>query len=391
MHISNLTTNSSTCLCDGIATDASGNTSGLNACVEPLISPGQGVLGGADFVGYDMGQPGATNGLPLNYKVTCIGACEGVKPRPCTHACFRRDGWMSDVQVTVEEFRKFSIGPYTEYAAPGYDTVYWSNSHHTVWYVPSHLREIGFTIKDSDGVDIPQDTIKDEFMVRKFDHHPPNVLTVDPDNPPPFVHQWFQVVIEKLAIPLNTSIIWEESSEMLVQLQLIDFDRGTSILNSPFAIYADPPADGIGRLYQAERVTLSDGTANVSDCICTAAPGFDDPATEATASRVCDKTQLGNFCMKRGKEINSTDTLVTSFLETLIIPGFQHARDGFFVVYSMGRFESGEASFTWRMRHPQGQVQNAHVNISVRTANNPPVAAGGAYTTQVVPTLPWQQ
>jgi hypothetical protein len=35
-----------------------------------------------------------------------------------------------------------------------------------------------------------------------------------------------------------------------VQLQLIDFDRGTSILNSPFAIYADPPADGIGRLYQ---------------------------------------------------------------------------------------------------------------------------------------------
>ena len=377
--VTQLQTDSATCLCGGNPTSTLGV---LNECVEPLISQGQGVTSGDEFVGYDMGQPGATNGLPVNYKVTCNGGqCEGVKPRPCTHACFRQEGWMTDVQVTVDQFRKFSIGPYTEYVEAGFETTYWSNREHTVWYVPSHLREYPYYLKDAEGVDILQDTIKDEFMVRKFDFLPPNELVVDPDNPPPFVHHWVQVVIEKLAIPLNSSIIWEESSEMLIQLTFVDFDKGTSILNAPFEIYADPPANGTGRLYQAERVTLSDGVVNVSECICASAPGFDDPEVEATASRVCDKSQLGNYCMRRGKEITRADTLVTSYVDTRIVPGFQHARDGFFVVYDMGKYQSGEAYFNWRMRHPQGQTQEAHVNISVRASNNPPVAVGGAYAT----------
>ena len=96
---------------------------------------------------------------------------------------------------------------------------------------------------------------------------------------------------------------------------------------------------------------------------------------------MCDKYQLGNYCMRRGKEITRADTLVTSYVDTRIVPGFQHARDGFFVVYDMGKYQSGEAYFNWRMLHPQGQTQEAHVNISVRASNNPPVAVGGAYAT----------
>ena len=72
---------------------------------------------------------------------------------------------------------------------------------------------------------------------------------------------------EKLAMPLNTSIIWEESSSMLIQLSLVDFDRGTSVLNAPFSVYADLPTRG--QLYQAVRISKEDNATEFErECVC---------------------------------------------------------------------------------------------------------------------------
>ncbi len=150
--------------------------------------------------------------------------------------------------------------------------MFWSNTKHTAWYTPKFLRVYPYYIKDPiTKALILQDTIKDEFLVRYFAYFPPNAITEDPDDPSPFVHMWVQVIIENLAIPLNSSLIWEESSAVVTQLQILDFDRGTSMYNSPFAVYADVPVTGF--LYQA--TPLSRGSPGFPrDCICWTAPTF---------------------------------------------------------------------------------------------------------------------
>mmetsp|Transcript_17005 Transcript_17005/g.41491 ORF Transcript_17005/g.41491 Transcript_17005/m.41491 type:complete len:1661 (-) Transcript_17005:73-5055(-) len=72
------------------------------------------------------------------------------------------------------------------------------------------------------------------------------------------------------------------------------------------------------------------------------------------------------------------DTLVSDYSDSRVLPGFQHARDGFHVIYELGERKSGYDRFMWRMRHPQGQVEHAHVDIQIRSANKPPVAINGS-------------
>lgn len=63
-----------------------------------------------------------------------------------------------------------------------------------------------------------------------------------------------------------------------------------------------------------------------------------------------------------------------------MLPGFQHARDGFHVIYELGERKNGLDQFTWRMKHPQGQIESAHVDIQIRSTNKPPVALNGTTT-----------
>ena len=147
-----------------------------------------------------------------------------------------------------------------------------------------------YYIKNVDtGAQVLQDTIKDEFLVRYFASFPPNPITEDPDDPSPFVHMWVQVILENLAMPLNSSLIWEESSAVVTQLQILDFDKGTSMYNSPFAVYVDPPQNG--SLYQAEPLNRS-SPGFPADCICWTSPSFPTVMTKT-------QSPIGNMlCIK---------------------------------------------------------------------------------------------
>jgi len=398
-----LAVDSANCTCAGSPGDVAGN---LNKCYRPIISQGKATTTG-DFAGFDMQQNNGAfavkNGLPVFYEVACTqpGAevnCAGVKPRPCKWGCHRDMGWMTDVsnphpkptQVTTKSF----VGPFSMYPESGFETVYWSNEKHTIWYYPEHLREAKYYIKDSEGKLILQDTIKDEFIVRFYDELPlldALVAQANPDFPTPFIHVWIQIVYEKLALPLNTSIIWEESSAMLIQLHVVDFDRGTNVLNSPFSVFADPPSNGI--LYQAVRLTRKDNETEFDrECVCPTRPSFpkmnrllEDSKyplnTDLPGLRPCDVSKIGQFCFKKGDPITRRDSLVESTVDIFVRPGFQHARDGMFVIYDMGIEMSGTSQFYWRLKHPQGQVVNATVDIQVRSINNRPVAFDASIVT----------
>ena len=70
--------------------------------------------------------------------------------------------------------------------------------------------------------------------------------------------------------------------------------------------------------------------------------------------------------MIRGKAIIANDTLVLDFHDVRLLPGFQHSRDGFHVIYELGESLRGLDRFYWRLKHPQGQIESAHVDIQVR-------------------------
>jgi hypothetical protein len=404
-----LSVDSALCRCNGRAGNIVGS---FNDCLRPIVSAGKADPTGADFAGFDVDVSGDVTvdlgGLPVFQLPTCTATlpmkkgtpnCPGVKPRPCQWGCHRYEGWMTDILATKDDndFDKMKpmLGPFTFYEESG-KNIFWQNSRHTVWYVPEHLRESDYYIKNAEGNLVLQDTIKDQFLIRFWDYLPPSdslaSQMASTQGQPPFSHLWVQIVYEKLAIPLNTSIIWEESSAMLLQLHVVDFDRGTCVLNSPFRVHVDVPSRGT--LYQAVRIEKAENeTEFMIECVCPTSPRFPKlnrtlelqqygANTDLPGIRPCDVSKIGSFCFKRGPKITSNDTFVESTMETLVIPGFQHARDGFFVIYDMGVEQSGASQVQWRLKHPQGQVANATVDIMVRSINNGPLAFAASIVTE---------
>ena len=397
-----LISDNNACLCLLKDTTVPGN---LNDCLDPIISAGKADTQ-QEFAGYDFQR--GVNGLPVFYRTPCTGgSCVGVKPRPCHHSCHRDKGWMTD-QVNepigeADSKLRFFVGPFSMYVATGFPTVYWSNIEHTIWYVPDHLRQANYRkpTKGNEEAKI-EDTIKDQFVVRFYDRFPDSTVSKpeseatiftsnDPDDPPEYVHLWVQLVYEKLAIPLNISVIGEESSSMLIQLHHVDFDRGTSVLNAPFTVHADLPSRGA--LFQAVRIQREGNEEEfLKECVCPTRPRFpimnrsleqaQYPADiQLPGIRSCNVSDIGFFCFKKGSQIFQNDTLVESTMDTLVLKGIQHARDGMFVIYDMGIEESGTAQFYWRVKYPQGQVVNATVDIQIRSINNRPVATSASMTT----------
>ena len=404
-----LSSTSRDCTCEGKPGTDVGS---FNACLRPIISAGKADPSGADFAGFDVDISGDVNvdegGLPVFYYPTCTATlpmkkgtpnCPGVKPRPCQWGCHRYEGWMTDILATKEDndFDKMKpmLGPFTFYEESG-KNIFWQNSRHTVWYVPEHLREADYKVKDAEGNMQVQDTIKDQFLVRFWDYLPPSdnlaAQMATTMGEPPFSHLWVQIVYEKLAIPLNTSIIWEESSPMLLQLHVVDFDKGTCVLNSPFSVHVDAPSRGT--LYQAVRIEKESNEAEfMRECICPSKPRFPKlnrtielkqygADTDLPGIRPCDVSKIGSFCFKKGAPITRNDAFVESTMDTIVIPGYQHARDGFFVIYDMGVEQSGTIQIEWRLKHPQGQVANATVDVMVRSINNRPVAFDASIVTE---------
>eukprot|EP00277_Geminigera_cryophila_P028476 CAMPEP_0179484542 /NCGR_PEP_ID=MMETSP0799-20121207/61408_1 /TAXON_ID=46947 /ORGANISM="Geminigera cryophila, Strain CCMP2564" /LENGTH=71 /DNA_ID=CAMNT_0021298529 /DNA_START=104 /DNA_END=315 /DNA_ORIENTATION=+ len=58
--------------------------------------------------------------------------------------------------------------------------------------------------------------------------------------------------------------------------------------------------------------------------------------TDLPGLRPCDVSKIGQFCFKKGDPITRRDSLVESTVDIFVRPGFQHARDGMFVIYDMG-------------------------------------------------------
>jgi len=58
-------------------------------------------------------------------------------------------------------------------------------------------------------------------------------------------------------------------------------------------------------------------------------------------SRRCDPSKIGDFCYKKGDRITADDTLVSQYTDVRVLKGFQHARDGFHVIYDMGERKNG--------------------------------------------------
>ena len=377
----NITMNTPYCLCGTTA----GNVPGaMNRCFRPQIGRGKADTSGALFTGISMDTN--TLGFPINYQVSCSqGLCPVVKPRPCSYACHREVGWATDKLALTTANVKQMVGPYGEIVNTGSPWVQWSNKRHTVFYKPLHLRESEYFLINEDGDRIgPQDTIKDEFLVRYWDRVPIDPLTVDRNNPPENVHMWIQIGLERLAMPINTSFIAEQSTSVVTQLQVIDFDRGTSPYNAPFAVYADPPLRG--RLFQAIQIDRND-TRFPDLCVCWAFPRFPlanhtpendyyPEGMEVPSHRRCDLSKIGNFCMIKGAQITESDTLVAESYDTRYLPGFQHARDGFHVIYELGRKLDGRDSFMWRLKHPQGQVESASVSLQVRALRTHTLKSG---------------
>ena len=388
-----LYTNQSHCICKGNSTNIPGN---LNPCFRPLVSEGKADGTGRGFAGFNLQE--GVNGFPVNYEPTCSPltaggfSCPAIKPRPCMYACHREYGWMTDIANVPTLNQKFMVGPYSMYMDAGFPTAFWSNSKHIVWYWPEHLREKEYYKRVSNAF-VLQDTIKDEFVVRFYDYLPPSefIANSDPDNPPAFVHLWIQIVYEKLAIPLNTSVIWEESSPMLIQLHFVDFDRGTAILNSPLSVHVDPLREGT--LYQAVRIERNGNEEEFfRDCVCPSKPRMPElnrttekmlyaQGTTLPSMRACNVSAIGQFCFKKGEMILQNDSFVTSVADTLVRQSYQHARDGLFVIYDMGVEKSGTSQMNWRIKYPQGQILNATVDIQVRSVNNRPAAINTSFIT----------
>ena len=363
------------CLCGGAPGNVLGN---MRPCLQAMVGTGKAVVSGKNFPGVDL------SGTSVGYdyvSTSCHnGQCPAVKPRPCTLHCERTVGWMTDLTVKPTQYNKFMAGPYSQFAGgvleynTGFEPVYWSNSQHIVWYVPTTFGKNGQNV--------------DSFLLRKFDDFPLlEIIAANLPVPPPYPHTWVRIVKERLALPLNSSIIWEENSHMVIQLQFVDFDRGTNVLNSPFKITIDAPSRGF--LYQAIPINRSD-PAFAKDCICRNAPRFPllnrtpfnqyyPPGTSLPGSRYCNLDSEGNFCMKMGSQITLNDSLVTQFEDSINIPGFQHTFHGFHVIYYMGYQQYGSVTINWRMKHPQGQIQDANIDITVRNVNNPPVSLNVSY------------
>ena len=369
--------NDGRCLCGGAPANITGN---MRPCMRALVGTGKAKVNGSEFPGIDFtGTSKSFDYVPTSCNK---GYCPAVKPRPCTWACERTAGWRTDLTVKPTQYNKFMAGPYTQFALgilefkEGFESVFWSNSRHTVWYVPTSFGQAGQNY--------------DSFLLRKFDKFPMfEILAANLDIPPPYPHVWVYIVQERLALPLNSSLIWEANSPVVVQLQFVDFDRGTSILNSPFDIRIDPPSRGF--LYQAIPMNRSDPNF-ARDCVCRNGPRFPllnstpdslyyPPGTSLPGSRHCNIDKEGKFCMRKGNIINVYDTRVTQFDESINIPGFQNTYNGFHVIYYMGDDQYGSATINWRMKHPQGQIQNAKIEIEIRKSNSPPVAINTSYVT----------
>ena len=216
------------CTCGGLAGNVPGN---MARCLGAIVGTGKGDFT-AEFPGVDI-----SGGNNYYYRLTeCSDTtCPYKKPRRCLWACYRTQGWMTDMEIkplpTLGGFTwGYHVGPYSEYDratkswSAAYKPMYWSNARHTVWYVPG-----AFGTAANIGAD------HDWFLVRKMDYFPiTELLAVQMTLP--LQHAYVHLVRERLATPLNSSVLWEMNALLVVQLQIIDFDQGTSIVNSPFEV-----------------------------------------------------------------------------------------------------------------------------------------------------------
>ena len=101
---------------------------------------------------------------------------------------------------------------------------------------------------------------------------------------------------------------------------MVDFDKGTCVLNSPFSVHVDAPSRGT--LYQAVRIEKESNEAEfMRECICPSKPRFPKlnrtielkqygADTDLPGIRPCDVSKSAHSASRRVPQLQETTPLL---------------------------------------------------------------------------------